>query len=59
MAKSNPISFRFNTETICLLKKIAANDKRSVANTIESLIHTEAKKLKIKCSVKEITEENN
>lgn len=46
--KSNAISFRFSEETIYLIKKLAELEKRSITNTIEVLVHKEAKKQKIK-----------
>ena len=48
MAKSNASSFRFSEETKNLLKQLADKDQRSVTNTLEYLIHNEAKKQKIK-----------
>ena len=46
--KSNAISFRFSEETIYLIKKLAELEQRSITNTIEVLVHKEAKKQKIK-----------
>ena len=51
--KSNAISFRFSEETIYLIKKLAELEKRSVTNTIEALVHKEAKTQKIKYTTKE------
>lgn len=51
--KSNAISFRFSEETIYLVKKLAELEQRSITNTIEVLVHKEAKKQKIKYTPKE------
>lgn len=51
--KSNAISFRFSEETIYLIKKLAELEQRSITNTIEVLVHKEAKKQKIKYQPKE------
>lgn len=51
--KSNAISFRFSEETIYLIKKLAELEQRSITNTIEVLVHKEAKKQKIKYTPKE------
>lgn len=51
--KSNAISFRFSEETIYLIKKLAELEQRSITNTIEALVHKEAKKQKIKYTPKE------
>ena len=57
--KSNAISFRFSEETIYLIKKLAELEQRSITNTIEVLVHKEAKKQKIKYQPKEDDNQDN